>query len=265
MHPILFQTQNFIINTLWIFIAFSIVTGMYILIRMSVKYGLKIQFLSDNSWKLILVSLVGARILAIIINYQTYFYEFSPNAILKIFYFWDKGLSLLGAIIFFLPYFYRICKKNEQDFFKWLDIIVPSFIIALSITHLGYFFEGANYGRETSLPWGVNFESPAIKYTVPIHPTQIYAFIYSLGIGIVLMLLPRNKKISAFGKKGFIGLAGIGIYSLFRFLEGFVRGDEALSVFGVRGPQIVSFIILIITGILLYLRYNKPAKNPKKD
>lgn len=260
MHPEFIQTTYFTINTLWVFSAAALVLATYTLIKLSEKNGLKIQFLSENSWKLILWTLVGARIFAIIQNYETYFYELNKSTLFNLFYIWDKGLSLSGAIAGFLIYLYLSCKKNNQDFLKWLDVIVPSTIIGLAIVHIGAFFEGINYGRETSLPWGVNFESPSIKYTVPIHPTQIYAFIYSLIISSILILISRTEKIISLEKSGFIGLLGIVAYSFFNFLEEFVRGDDTFLIFGIRVPQIIAFIITIATGIYLYLRYKENAK-----
>jgi phosphatidylglycerol:prolipoprotein diacylglycerol transferase len=257
MYPELFQTKYFTINTLWVFFALGLIISIYAIIKLSTKNNLKIQFLSENSWKIIFWAIVGARIFSLIQNYQTYFYEFSVNTILQIFYIWDKGLNLYGAIIAVFISLFLLCKKNDQDFWKWLDTIVPAIILGFAIGHLGTFFEGINYGRETGLPWGVNFESPAIKYTVPIHPTQIYAFIYSLALGITLILVSRTEKITNLKKSGFIGIIGVAVYNFFQFLEQFVRGDDTFTIFGIRLQQIIALIIAISAGIFLYLHYNK--------
>jgi len=221
------------------------------LIHLSVKNNLKIRFLSENSWGIILVALVGARIIALITNFNIYFYELSFNNFFKLFAIWDKGLSIWGGIIAILLYLYHICKKEEQDFFKWLDVIVPSIILGLAMGHLGAFFDGINYGNETSLPWSVNFENPAVKYAVPIHPTQIYAFLYSISIFIASTTIHRFKT------NGTIGLAAITTYSLFRFLEEFVRGDDVWLIFNFRISQIIALIITISGATLLYKRLKK--------
>jgi len=260
MHPILFQTKFFTINTLWVFIIIGAITATYVLLKLSIQNGLKLQFLSNHSWRLILWSLIGARIFAIATNFDTYFYEFSSNVFFGLFKIWDKGLNAWGATIGFLIYFFLLCRKKEQNFFKWLDVIVPSVILGLEIAHIGAFFEGTNYGTETFLPWGVNFESPSIKYTVPIHPTQIYAAIYSAALFTGLLALNKVKKIIELEKKGFIAAVGIGGYHLLRFLEEFVRGDDVWMIFGIRSSQILSLLIVILSGVFIYLRYNKPKK-----
>lgn len=260
MHPLLFQTGHFTINTLWVFVIIGIISGTIALIKFSIINGLKLQFISEHSWKMILWTLVGARIVAILTNMNTYFYEISKDSFFNLFYIWDKGLNIWGGVIAFLIYFFILCKKHEQNFFNWMDAIVPAVILGLAISHIGAFFEGSNYGHETSLPWGVNFESPSIKYAVPIHPTQIYAAIYSIALFTGLIFLNKSKKISQFENKGFIALVGIGGYQFFRFFEEFLRGDDVWLILGIRFPQILALLITISSGIILFLRYNKPEK-----
>jgi len=257
MHPIIFETKFFILHTLWIFLALAIMVGTLTTIKLSIKNGLKLQFLSNNSFKLILLSIAGARLVAILANYSTYFYEFSTNTLLNLFTIWDKGLSLWGGIIAFFLSLYFICKKSEQNFWKWLDVLVPSLILAIAIAHIGAFFDGINYGNPSQLPWAVNFESPSIKYAVPIHPSQIYAFLYSSIITTSLIFLSQAEKVKNLKKEGFIGLTGVSLYAFFRFIEGFTRGDDTWLIFGARMPQIIALIIFISSGIFLYLRYNK--------
>lgn len=263
MYPQFLQTKFFTINTLWIFIAAGLIIATYTFIKLSVRNGLKIQFISEHSWGLIIWAIIGARILSILLNFQTYFYEFSLKTILQTFYIWDKGLSLTGAIIAMVIFLYIICKKNEQDFWKWLDVLIPAALLGLSIGYIGTFFEGTNYGKPTSLPWGVNFESPQIKYTVPIHPTQIYAFLYTLTISITLILTSKTEKIINLKKAGFIGIIGVTAFGLLNFMEQFLRGDDTYLIFGIRIPQIIALLIVISSGVLLYLRYNKRAKTNK--
>ncbi len=261
MSPTIFQSKLLTIHTFWVFFAFAIIIATYQLIKLATKNSLKIQFLSDNFFKLIIVGIIGARITSIIFNYKTYLYEFSIEAFSRLFYIWDKGLSFWGAMLAMILYFYHISKKQEQNFFKWLDIIIPATILGLAIGHLGTFFEGTNYGIPTSLPWGVNFESPSIKYAVPIHPTQIYAFLYSSIIFASLLNLKQSEKFKIFHKDGATGLAGISVYFLFKFLEEFIRGDDTLIIFDIRVTQILTLIVFMGS---FYIIFNKFLKNSIK-
>lgn len=261
MNPILFQTDYFVVNTFWVFITAAIIIGTIALIRLTVRHGLKVQFLSDHSGILLLWTIVGARIFGLIENYDNYLQAITNDTFLTVFFIWDKGLNLWGGLLAFLLCLYFLCKKQDHNFWKWLDVIIPAFVIAYGIGSIGAFFEGINYGNETNLPWGVNFESPAIKYTVPIHPTQIYASIYSIIIATGLILIPSIKKIRDLNFPGMIGFGGMFIFSLFRFLEEFVRGDDVWTIFDIRVTQIVAGLTIIFSGIFLYISYNRHTKN----
>jgi len=258
MHPIIFQSNIFSIHSLWVFVAIALVVATYAFIKIGLSNGLKLQFLSENAFKIIVVAMIGARLVAILVNWTTFFYEYSLDTFLQIFKLWDKGLSLWGAVIFGVGMLYYLCKKNEQDFWKWMDSLVPAFFIGVAISAIGMFMDGSNYGNETSLPWGVNFESPAIKFTVPIHPTQIYMLLYTTSISTALLHL---KKLKFFEPNGRIALTGIAAFSLIHFLQEFVRGDDVLKVMGIRFPMIVAAIVFISTLIFYFYKYNKTKSN----
>lgn len=250
MHPIIFQTNFFTLHSLWLFFGIALLASTYTLIKLSDKNSLKIQFLSENSLKIFIWIILTARVAAIITNFNAYFYELNINTLLQLFYIWDKGLSLWGGVLGLFIAMFLICKKStDQNFFKWLDVIIPSIIIGLAIVHIGTFFDGIAYGKPTGLPWGVNFANPAVKYTVPIHPTQIYAFIYST---IIVSGLTLVKKIEP---AGFIGLLGTIAYLFFRFLEEFLRGDDTYLLLGIRIPQMIILLLLITVSVIFYLRY----------
>lgn len=268
MFPIIFQSQHFTIHSLWVFITIAVIVSMYTFIKLGIKNGLKLQFMTDSVVKILVFAIIGARIFAIISNWTLFFYEYSAKTFLQIFMIWDKGLSLWGAILAGTITLYYLCKKNDQNFFKWMDSLTPAFLVGLSITCLGLFLDGAWYGHETSLPWGVNFESPDIKYTVPIHPTQTYIMLYSAAIAIAAILLRDHK---FFDKNGKLTVVVIGVFSFVHFLQEFARGDDVSLVFGIRVPQIVSIAVLIFSLIFYFLYYNgdtsdenRPSKIKKK-
>lgn len=236
--------------------------GTYMAIRLSIRNSLKLNFINENSFMLTLGSLLGARLFGIIFNYQAYFQSFSVENLIQFLRIWDGGLSGWGALVGFFLSLYYISKKSEQDFFKWADAIVPSVIFAAFFYHLGAFFDGRNYGNETSLPWGVQFENITVKFAVPIHPTQTYAALYSIAIATALIILIKHPKIKE-KKTGFIALIGTSTYSFCYFIEQFARGDDTLLLFGIRAPQILSLIVSILTGIFLFMRYYYPTNFKK--
>jgi phosphatidylglycerol---prolipoprotein diacylglyceryl transferase len=254
MFPLILQNKFVTLYTIWIFVALAIIAGTYALIKLSLNNGLKLQFLSSNSVKLILATFLGARLVGVLLDFYFYFYEISLNSFFRFFFIWDRNFNLWGGAFGFFLTLYFICRKTDQDFWKWLDTVVPAGIIAFAVGHIGAFFGGINYGSPTSLPWGVNFASPLIKYTVPIHPTQIYAFLYSICLILGLWGISNYKNFPE--KTGILGLTGIFAYSFLRFLEEFVRGDDSMLIFGIRIGKFLIPMFFIFTGVIIYLRYN---------
>ena len=270
MYPYIFESVNFSLSTLWVAIAISILATTFATIKLAIANNLKVQFISQHSFGIMISALVGARLFAIINKINQYIDN--PSQILSI---WDNNLNPYGAIISGIIYIWLNAKGDEQNFQKWLDTLVPAGILGMTIIHLGNFFDGQAHGHETDLAWGVNFENFAVKYTVPVHPTQIYALIYSVLIFLGLNFIRSHfEETQEEQNAGFIGWLGITLYSLMRFIEGFYRGDDIFSITDntffiqwlkssestwtvptIRIPQYLALIIFIIGAKHLYKRY----------
>jgi len=92
---------------------------------------------------------------------------------------------------------------------------------------------------------------------VPIHPTQIYAFIYSVAIYTFLVIYNQTIKIKETERRGFIATIGILSFSFFKFIEEFFRGDDTWLFFGIRLPQIFAGITILVSGIFLIKKYTQ--------
>lgn len=260
MFPLILETKYFTIHSLWLFIAIALIIGTLVFIKIGTKNGLKLQFLTENAFILIIASMIGARVFAILFSWNLFFYEYSWQTFFQIFKIWDKGLSLWGGLLVGIITLHELCRKNDQSLLKWLDSLVPAFLIAMAIACIGAFLDGSWYGNETTLPWGVNFESPAIKYTVPIHPTQIYMLLYSTLIAVSAILLKDHKFFEQNGKSATLSILAFGFFS---FLNEFLRGDDVTMVFGTRLPQIISATVIIFSLIFYIIYYNKRAEKLK--
>jgi len=260
MYPILFESAYFTIHSLWLFVALALIVGTFSFIALGLKNGLKLQFLSENAFKILVFAMIGSRLIAIISNWSNFFYEYSSTTFLQIFKIWDKGFSLWGGVVIGIVTLYYVCKKNEQDFYKWLDSLFPAFLIGIAVSAIGLFLDGSIYGNETSLPWGFNFESPAIKYTVPIHPTQIYILLFSVTLAVTLILVRHNK---FFEKSGNLAIFGTSAFALFFFLQEFLRGDDVTEIFGIRVSMIIAALAFISSLIFGLLRLKSEGQNQK--
>lgn len=247
MYPILLDLAPITIFSLWVLVGLGFFVTL-ILINNLVKHrSVKINFIADNSLIIFFSGLIFSRIFFVIRNFQDFFYVLDLNNFFRIFYIWDKGLSPWGGVIGVFIALYFIAKKEKANFLMWSDIIGLSILFGSIFVHLGSFLDGRNYGTPTELPWGVTIQTS--KYAIPIHPTPIYAAIYTAIIAIFMYLL-FNKDF--FKKPGNSILSIIISYSFFRFLEEFIRGDDPLIIFGISEVFIYTAIVFFAACFLLF-------------
>jgi len=253
MYPILITIGPVTIYTLWLLIALGIILASYVFTKLALKNKLNLEFIVDKSLILLISTIISARLFFIFFNFSSYFYEFSFSSFLQIFYIWDKGLYFWPGFITGMIAFIFICQREKENFYKWMDIISIPTLIGLTFFYVGAFFEGIKYGKETSLPIGITFESATVQYNIPIHPTQLYSALVCLLLIFVLRYLFKINRASE--NEGFITNVGTLIFSLWYFIEGFLRGDDTIMLFNIRFPQIFSLIIFIASLIFLYIKF----------
>lgn len=262
MYPILFEAKFFQIQSLWLFVSLSFLAGTLFLIYLAKTHHLKLNFILNYGLKLVLFGLLFSRIFYVIDNYEAYFFDFSFGQLKYVFFIWDQGLSFWGAIFGLLIGLYRYCRLGEENVQEWLDVSIIAFFLALTIGCIGLFLDGSSYGTESSLPWAIDFENITIRYSVPIHPTQLYAALYNLILFLVSWRVYATQK---FQHDGDLFLAGVSAFSLLKFLEEFLRGDEVLVILGLRYSQWLALIIGLFSLFLLLDRYNKVEFLKKKN
>lgn len=253
MFPVILELGPIIIYSLWLFIGIAFIVGVFLFSHLAKEKRLNLNFIYKYTFQIFIFGLIGARLLFVARHYSIYLPDFSLSTIINLFSIWDKGLSLLGALIGIIASIVIYSIKEKEQTLKWLDTLTIATITGMAIGHIGAFLDGINYGNPTNLFWGVIFDNPSIKYAVEIHPVQLYAFIYSAAIALVLFLLYKKGKT----KGGTIMKIGILAYFTMVFLEGFVRGDDVYIIFGLREEQWFALLILIITGGFIIYRYNK--------
>jgi phosphatidylglycerol:prolipoprotein diacylglycerol transferase len=252
MYPILLQVGPVTIFSLWLFVCMGFFASLVVINKLSSFRRIKLNFLANNSLLIFFTGLIFARLLFVIMNYPYYLSEASHGNFLEIFYIWDKGLSFWGGLAGLLTSLYLLCRRHDEEFTDWTDVLSVSVIFAMAIGSLGAFLDGRNYGIPTELPWAVLIESSL--YAVPIHPVQIYSAIYCLIIGLILY---KNFNNGFFKESGVITLSAIFSYSFFRFLEEFLRGDEAIHLWIIRLPQVLAALALLASAYLIFRKYQQ--------
>lgn len=244
MYPILFALGPVEIHTSSLLLSIGFIIAIVLLIKNIQLQRISMEFLMKHYFLFFIVGILGARFFYILIHFESYRETYPQNLFMSAFKIWDKNMSLAGGILSVILILIYYAKKENENILKWLDAITNPTLIIFIFYHIGNFLEGANYGMETLLPWGIVFESANVKYTVPIHPTQIYALLYTILIFIILKIM--KKKRNTFKIDGQYFFHALAFYSFFLFVEGFFRGDDTFMFGTLRIEQLLGAIICVI-------------------
>ena len=252
--PVAFQF--FSIEIRWYSLAyiFGILLGWGLSKRIFITDSELKEKFDDFITYLILGIIVGGR-LGYILFYNPVYYLNNTTSIFKI---WEGGMSFHGGLIGVIIMSFWFAKKNNQNFFSYLDVISIVAPIGIFFGRIANFINSELYGFETNFSWGVKFILVDNLYR---HPSQLYEAFFE---GLILFLI-----LIFFRRKGFMKIPGLisGLflifYSIFRFIIEFFRvPDEQLGYIflNLTMGQIISFVFLLIGSYLLFVKYEIKKK-----
>ena len=245
--------QIFSIEIRWYSLAyiFGILLGWGLSKRIFITDSELKEKFDDFITYLILGIIVGGR-LGYILFYNPVYYL---NNITSIFKIWEGGMSFHGGLIGVIIISFWFAKKNNQNFFSYLDVISIVAPIGIFFGRIANFINSELYGFETNFYWGVKFILVDNLYR---HPSQLYEAFFE-GLILFLILIYFRKK--GFMKTpGFISGLFLIFYSIFRFFIEFLRvPDEQLGYLflNLTMGQMMSFVFLLIGSYLVVVKYEK--------
>ena len=191
--------------------------------------------------------IIGGRI-GYILFYNFSYYLHNP---LKVFAFWEGGMSFHGGALGVIVAGLLFCKKHKFSFYKLADPAMFLVAIGLGLGRLGNFINGELYGRPTTVAWAMKF--PDDPFGVPRHPSQLYEFFLE-GIilsAICFYLYKKNLK------EGIVFWSFIGFYGIFRIFIEFFREPDPQLGFILLGKftmgQLLSSLMIIVSIIGIFL------------
>ena len=243
--------QIFSLEIRWYSLAyiFGILIGWFLSKKIFISdIELKEKF-DDYITYLILGIIIGGR-LGYVFFYNINYYS---NNLIEIFKIWQGGMSFHGGLIGIILVSIWFAKKNNQNVFKYLDVISLVAPIGIFFGRAANFINSELYGIETNLPWGVKFLKVDNLYR---HPSQLYEAFFE---GIILFIVLYVFKSKGFMKKpGVISGLFLILYSIFRFIIEFFRvPDEQLGylLFDLTMGQLMSIIFLLAGFYLIFKNY----------
>ncbi|WP_457551154.1 prolipoprotein diacylglyceryl transferase [Desulfobacula sp.] len=256
MHPILFHIGSFNLYTYGLFVALGFMTALWVSQKNAQPHGISAQVISDIFFVILISALLGARLLYVLINFDSY-----KENWLDIFKIWNGGLVFFGGFIGAVVTAFIYLTMKNLKIWNTADILAPGIALGHAVGRLGCFFAGCCYGKACDLPIAIKFTNPdsLAPLNIYLHPTQIYSVFSNLTLFFILLWLQKRKKFD-----GMVFLIYIMLYSLFRFIVEFFRGDF-------RGNFIFDFIslsqgiglIVFLMAFVLLIKLSRPFYGSK--
>jgi prolipoprotein diacylglyceryl transferase len=206
--------------------------------------------------------LVGGRLYHLITDWRTYFGSGGAGlgAALRI---WDGGLGIWGAVALGGLGAWIGCRRRGIPLPAFADAVAPGVVLAQAIGRLGNYFNQELYGRETTMPWGMEvFYRRDPSGFVDVHsldgvstgqlamvvqPTFLYELLWNVLVFVALIYLDRRF---AIGHGRLFGLYVAG-YCVGRFCVELLRDDPATHIAGIRINSFTSTFVFI--GAVVYV------------
>jgi prolipoprotein diacylglyceryl transferase len=206
--------------------------------------------------------LIGGRLYHLATDWRTYFGEggAGPIAALRI---WDGGLGIWGAIALGGVGAWIACRRRGIPLPAFGDAIAPGIVLAQAIGRIGNYFNQELFGRETTMPWGLEIfyrRDPAGfvdvhsldgvstgQLAMVVQPTFLYELLWNLLVFAILIYLDRRFTIG----HGRLFAAYVALYCVGRFWVELLRDDTATHIAGIRVNSFTSTFVLI--GAVVYL------------
>jgi phosphatidylglycerol:prolipoprotein diacylglycerol transferase len=260
MHPILFEIAGFPVYTYGVLLAAAYLLGLQFALMRAKRRGLDPNRVMDLGIWIIVSALVGAKLLLLIVEWDTY--SRNPRELLSlvrvggVFY----G-GLIAAVLVALGYLWR----HRLPVWHVTDVFAPGIALGHVVGRVGCFFAGCCFGRQTDVPWAIVFtndyaaSNAGTPLNVPLHPTQLYEAGAELLILGVLLWMERKGR----PYPGRTFWSYMLFYGVSRFVIEFYRGDARGMIGMFSTSQFVSLIIVPLAIVMLVVLARRPAPAPK--
>ncbi|ORA20668.1 prolipoprotein diacylglyceryl transferase [Mycobacterium arosiense] len=206
--------------------------------------------------------LIGGRLYHLATDWRTYWGPGGAGlgAAVRI---WDGGLGIWGAVALGGVGAWIGCRRRGIPLPAFADALAPGIILAQAIGRLGNYFNQELYGRETTLPWGLEvfYRRDPTGYIDPhsldgistgqiafvVQPTFLYELLWNLLIFVALIYADRRFTLGH-GRLFALYVAG---YCVGRFCVELLRDDTATHIAGIRINSFTSTFVFI--GAVVYL------------
>ena len=284
--PNLFSGGSFVLAWHGVFTFIAVATAVFLSARWGRREGLSVDAIYSVAVWAIIGGIVGARVIHVI----DFWGEVYSNNVAGIFYVWQGGIAIYGAILggFAGGALYIIIRNSDKflAFWGWLfryfrflgephkaplpdvghlaDIVAPAVLFAMAIGRIGDIINGEHCAKATGLPWAVTYTHPESRFELcggfSSHPAVAYELLFDLVL--LAVIWPLRDRLRPRGM--FFVLYGA-LYSMGRFFLSFLRVEQ-ISYFNILNQaQILALIVIVVAIPLLVFKAQivRPAQRPE--
>lgn len=245
MYPVLFRIGGFEVTTFGVMVAVGAMFGLWLFRRELLRSRLP-DAATDSAIAGLLGGLLGAKLLYVAEHMSS-----EPVWSLLT----DRGgMSWFGGLVGGVAAGLLMMALKHWPIVPVLSAATPALALGHLLGRIGCFLVGDDYGKPTTLPWGVAFPEGLPPTAVPVHPTQLYEAAF---LGLLTWLLIRWRR------NGVADVAVVGRYLLlaggFRFALEFLRVNVRVA-----GPLTVAHLFALgiaAAGVMMMMRGSKPPIN----
>lgn len=250
MHPILFEVGGFPVYTYGVLLAAAYLLGLQFALVRARARGLDANRVMDLGIWIIISALVGAKLLLLIVDFDTF--RSDPRELLTLA---RSGGVFYGGLIAAVVVALWYLRRHRMPMWSVTDAFAPGIALGHVVGRLGCFFAGCCFGRATDVPWAVTFTNEYARANVgtplhvPLHPTQLYeAGAELLILGFLLVFERRGRSFP--GRTFWTYML---VYGVSRFIIEFYRGDARGMVGALSTSQFVSVVLVPLSIVMLFL------------
>jgi prolipoprotein diacylglyceryl transferase len=192
-----------------------------------------------------IAGLIGARLYHVLESPAEFFADPWSQLFSRFGFAWFGGF--LGGFVALII----LARRSKIPVLEFLDICAPAACVGYAIGRIGCLLSGdGDYGKPTSLPWGMSFPNGVVPTTDRVHPTPIYEFFIWLAIAGFLWHM-GTKALRGPKAKGEIFANYLILTGVARLLIEFIRINPR-SFFGLSNAQAASLASIIAGAVLLW-------------
>ncbi len=243
MYPILFRIGSYQITSFGLRVALGAALGLLLLRHELERVHLDVSAGTDAALVGVLGGLAGAKLLYVFEHWG----EGLGQTLLS-----RGGMSWFGGLVGGIVAGLIVIEWKRLPLLAMLAAAAPAITLGQGVGRIGCLLVGDDYGRPTSLPWGIAFPEGLPPTLDRVHPTQIYEAIALFAWTWLLVRWRRagTGNLELFGR--YLVLVGAT-----RFLIEIVRVNVRVAL----GLTLAQFFALgaVVLGLVLLVAARKRA------